>query len=240
MKNIFIFIALIFSSIIYAETLAQFESRVVKNYKDKSFYDVNQSIETEIVAKIQNDKTSFSYSFLAFQDHYNLRTHYSPDKKIKFYTFDIDGGGTMGEFSSYSQTLIYGKNVVTPIETGFILDVKQSLLNKQPIYLIESYYKESSCVGTYAIQGFKLSASGKLEATKIFQTQTKKSLLDQITVDYDCNYHMSSSDTPEYIRISKDLSTIDILLLNQNFRPLNKYLRYVKKDAAYQYLSTVK
>ncbi|ENV63416.1 hypothetical protein F949_02261 [Acinetobacter junii NIPH 182] len=238
MKNIFIFIALIFSSIIHAETLAQFESRVVKNYKDKSFYDVNQSIETEIVAKIQNDKTSFSYSFSAFQDHYNLRIHYSPDKKIKFYTFDIGGGGTMGEFSSYSQTLIYGKHVVTPIETGFILDVKQSLLNKQPIYLIESYYKGSSCVGTYAIQGFKLLASGELEVTKIFQTT--KSLLDQITVDYDCNHHMGSNDEPEYIRISKDLSTIDILLLNQNFKPLNKYLRYVKKDAAYQYLGTVK
>lgn len=238
MKNIFIFIALIFSSIIHAETLAQFESRVVKNYKDKSFYDVNQSIETEIVAKIQNDKSSFSYSFPVFQDHYNLRTHYSPDKKIKFYTFDIGGGGTMGEFSSYSQTLIYGKNVVTPIETGFILDVKQSLLNKQPIYLIESYYKGSSCVGTYAIQGFKLLASGEVAVTEIFQT--KKSLLDQITVDYDCNHHMGSSDTPEYIRISKDLSTIDILLLNQNFKPLNKYLRYVKKDAAYQYLGTVK
>lgn len=238
MKNIFIFIALIFSSIIHAETLAQFESRVVNNYKDKSFYDVNQLIETEIVAKIQNDKASFSYSFPAFQDHYNLRTHYSPDKKIKFYTFDISGGGTMGEFSSYSQTLIYGKNVVTPIENGFILDVKQSLLNKQPIYLIESYYKGSSCVGTYAIQGFKLLASGKLEVTKIFQTN--KSLSDQITVDYDCNHHMGSSDTPEYIRISKDLSTIDILLLNQNFKPLHKYLRYVKKDAAYQYLGTVK
>ncbi len=238
MKNIFIFIALIFSSIINAETLAQFESRVVNNYKDKSFYDVNQLIETEIVAKIQNDKSSFSYSFPVFQDHYNLRTHYSPDKKIKFYTFDIGGGGTMGEFFSYSQTLIYGKNVVTPIETGFILDVKQSLLNKQSIYLIESYYKGSSCVGTYAIQGFKLLASGEVEVTKIFQT--KKSLLDQITVDYDCNHHMGSSDTPEYIRISKDLSTIDILLLNQNFKPLNKYLRYVKKDAAYQYLGTVK
>lgn len=238
MKNIFIFIVLIFSSIIHAETLAQFESRVVKNYKDKSFDDVNQLIETEIVAKIQNDKSSFSYSFPVFQDHYNLRTHYSPDKKIKFYTFDIGRGGTMGEFSSYSQTLIYGKNVVTPIENGFILDVKQSLLNKQPIYLIESYYKGSSCVGTYAIQGFKLLASGKLEVTKIFQTN--KSLSDQITVDYDCNHHMGSSDTPEYIRISKDLSTIDILLLNQNFKPLNKYLRYVKKDAAYQYLGTVK
>ncbi|MFV5384305.1 hypothetical protein [Acinetobacter junii] len=238
MKNIFIFIALIFSSIIHAETLAQFESRVVKNYKDKSFYDVNQSIETEIVAKIQNDKSSFSYSFPVFQDHYNLRTHYSPDKKIKFYTFDISGGGTMGEFSSYSQTLIYGKNVVTPIENGFILDVKQSLLDKQPIYLIESYYKGSSCFGTYAIQGFKLLASGELEVTKIFQT--KKSLLDQITVDYDCNHHMGSNDEPEYIRISKDLSTIDILLLNQNFKPLHKYLRYVKKDAAYQYLGTVK
>ena len=238
MKNIFIFIVLIFSSIINAETLAQFESRVVENYKDKSFYDVNQSIETEIVAKIQNDKSSFSYSFPVFQDHYNLRTHYSPNKKIKFYTFDIGGGGTMGEFSSYSQTLIYGKNVVTPIETGFILGVKQSLLNKQPIYLIESYYKGSSCVGTYAIQGFKLLASGEVELTKIFQT--KKSLLDQITVDYDCNHHMGSNDEPEYIRISKDLSTIDILLLNQNFKPLNKYLRYVKKDAAYQYLGTVK
>ena len=238
MKNIFIFIVLIFSSIIHAETLAQFESRVVKNYKDKSFDDVNQLIETEIVAKIQNDKSSFSYSFPVFQDHYNLRTHYSPDKKIKFYTFDIGRGGTMGEFSSYSQTFIYAKNVVTPIETGFILDVKQSLFNKQPIYLIESYYRGSSCVGTYAIQGLKLLASGKLEVTKIFQTN--KSLSDQITVDYDCNHHMGSSDTPEYIRISKDLSTIDILLLNQNFKPLNKYLRYVKKDAAYQYLGTVK
>ena len=135
MKNIFIFIALIFSSIIHAETLAQFESRVVKNYKDKSFYDVNQSIETEIVAKIQNDKTSFSYSFPAFQDHYNLRTHYSPDKKIKFYTFDIGGGGTMGEFSFYSQTLIYGKNVVTPIETGFILAIIR--LNIAPSILFQ-------------------------------------------------------------------------------------------------------
>jgi len=143
-----------------------------------------------------------------------------------------------GSFLLIHKHLLYGKNVVTPIENGFILDVKQSLLNKQPIYLIESYYKGNSCVGTYAIQGFKLLASGKLELTKIFQTN--KSLSDQITVDYDCNHHMGSSDTPEYIRISKDLSTIDILLLDQNFRPLNKYLRYVKKDAAYQYLSTVK
>lgn len=67
MKNIFIFIALIFSSIIYAETLAQFENRVFKNYKDKSFYDVNQSIETEIVTKIQMIKQALVILFLHFK-----------------------------------------------------------------------------------------------------------------------------------------------------------------------------
>lgn len=73
----------------------------------------------------------------------------------------------------YSQTLIYGKNVVTPIETGFILDVKQSLLNKQPIYLIESYYKGSSCVGTYVIQGFKLLASGSWSLQRFFKPRNR-------------------------------------------------------------------
>ena len=53
----------------------------------------------------------------------------------------MGSGGTMGEYSSYVQTQNERKFTLTPIDTGFILDVKQSDFVKQPIYLVENYYK---------------------------------------------------------------------------------------------------
>lgn len=94
MKKLALLLLLILLSQAHAETLAQFEKKLIKNYDKKDFYEVNQKIETEILNKIKQDPMSFSYSFPVFQDHYNLRIHFSPDKSLKFYTFDVGSGGT--------------------------------------------------------------------------------------------------------------------------------------------------
>lgn len=238
MKKLVLLLPFIFMSQAYAETLAQFEKQLVKQYDQKAFYEVNQEIESAVVNKIKQDPSSFNYSFPAFQDHYNLRIHFSPDKSLKFYTFDIGSGGTMGEFSSYVQTQKAGKTVLTPIDTGFILDVKQTQLSQQPVYLVENYYKASSCMGAYAMNAFKPAPTGAVQTFKVFQT--KKAQLDAIQVDFDCKNHESSDEAPDYIRTDKNLNNIDIMLLDKNYKPQGKYLRYSKKNTSYQYMGVVK
>ena len=234
-------LALIFPFVLisplHAETLAQFEKKLIKQYEQKAFYEINQDIESAVVAKIKQDPTSFGYNFPNIQDAYSLRIHFSPDKKLKFYTFDVGSGGTMGEFSSYVQSST-GKSIITPIETGFILDVKQTVFAQQPVYLVENYYKASSCMGAYAINAFKPSTNERIQAVKIFQT--KKAKLDNISVDYDCNHDNEKGEIPDYIRVDKNLKNIDIMLLDQAYKPQGKYLRYAKTNTAYQYSGVVK
>ncbi|MEF9994884.1 MAG: hypothetical protein RSA22_14875 [Acinetobacter sp.] len=235
-------LALIFPFVLisplHAETLAQFEKKLIKQYEQKAFYEINQDIESAVVAKIKQDPTSFDYSFPNIQDSYSLRIHFSPDKKLKFYTFDVGSGGTMGEHSSYVQSNSTGKSVLTPIETGFILDVKQTAFAQQPVYLVENYYKASSCMGAYAINAFKPNPDGSMQPVKIFQT--KKAALNHVEVSFDCQNHQGGQEVPEYIRIDKKLNTIDFLLLNKDGKPLGKYLRYAKTQSNYQYSGVVK
>ncbi|RZF51720.1 hypothetical protein EXE30_10950 [Acinetobacter halotolerans] len=239
MKNIVLLLPLIFISQTYAESLVQFEKNLAKKYGQKNFYEVNQEIESEVVNKLAHDSASFNYAFSSVQEQYNLRIHFSPDKTLKFYTFDIGGGGTMGEYSSYVQAQKAGKTILTPIKTGFILDVKQTqFVNKQPIYLVKSYYKGSSCIGAYAINAFKLTQAGKLQAAKAFQT--KSAQLDHIKVDFDCKNHEVGHSTPDYIRSSENMNTVDIILLDKDYKPQGKYLRYAKTNTVYKYLGTVK
>jgi len=157
---------------------------------------------------------------------------------LKFYTFDVGSGGTMGEHSSYVQSNNKGKSILTPIETGFILDVKQTVFAQEAVYLAENYYKASSCMGAYAINAFKPTTNGSIQAVKIFQT--KKTKLDNISVDYDCHDDNEKGDVPDYIRVDKNLKNIDIMLLDQAYKPQGKYLRYVKTNSAYQYSGVVK
>ncbi|MBH2002205.1 MAG: hypothetical protein I8H98_08050 [Moraxellaceae bacterium] len=238
MKKLALLLPLILLSQAHAETLAQFEKKLIKNYDKKDFYEVNQKIETAIVNKIKQDPTSFSYSFPVFQDHYNLRIHFSPDKSLKFYTFDVGSGGTMGEYASYAQSKKADKTTLVSIDTGFILDVKQTEFEKQPVYLVENYYKGSSCIGAYAIHAFKPTKTGNIQAIKVFQT--KKAQFDHIQVDFDCKNHEGSNDVPDYIRSDKSLKNIDFMLLDKDYKPQGKYLRYAKNNKMYQYVGVVK
>ncbi|MEB6478418.1 hypothetical protein [Acinetobacter vivianii] len=238
MKRLVLLLPLLVVSQTYAETLAQFEKKLIQKYANKDFYQVNQAIESDIVNKIENDPASFNYSFPAFEDHYHVRIQFSPDKQLKFYTFDVGGGGTMGEYSSYVQTQNSGKTHLTPVETGLIFDVKETVLTKKPVYLVNSYYKGSSCIGAYTIDALQSTQTGLIQTVKIFQTKTK--LLDRIQVDFDCNNHEGPNDVPDYIRSDKNLNHIDIMLLDKNGKPQAKYLRYRKTNTVYQYIGVVK
>ena len=238
MNKLVLIFPFVLISPLHAETLVQFEQKLIKQYEQKEFYEVNQEIESAVVVKIKQDTTSFDYNFPNIQDAYSLRIHFSPDKKLKFYTFDVGSGGTMGEHSSYVQSNNKGKSILTPIETGFILDVKQTVFAQEAVYLAENYYKASSCMGAYAINAFKPTTNGSIQAVKIFQT--KKTKLDNISVDYDCHDDNEKGDVPDYIRVDKNLKNIDIMLLDQAYKPQGKYLRYVKTNSAYQYSGVVK
>ena len=85
---------------------------------------------------------------------------------------------------------------------------------------------------------FKFYSAGSIQAVKIFQT--KKTKLDNISVDYDCHDDNEKGDVPDYIRVDKNLKNIDIMLLDQAYKPQGKYLRYVKTNSAYQYSGVVK
>ncbi|WP_034602717.1 MULTISPECIES: hypothetical protein [unclassified Acinetobacter] len=64
---------------------------------------------------------------------------------------------------------------------------------------------------------------------------TSKALLDAIQVDFDCKNHESSDETLDDIRTDKSLkNNIDIMLLDKNYKPQGKYLRYGKKNTSYQ------
>ena len=75
-----------------------------------------------------------------------------------------------------------------------------------------------------------------LTATPVFQT--KKQQLSSIEVDYDCHY--DEEQRGSYIRVSKSLNKIDIILLDQNSRPTGKYLRYQRSNTGYQYTGVTK
>ena len=237
MKKIILIIALVFITPAYAETLAQFEQALL-SYSSKDFYEVKQEIESIVVQKIKQDPASFSYAFPILQEQYHLRIHFSPDKRLKFYSFDVGGGGTMGEYSVYVQTQQAGTTSLTPIDSGVVWYVKQTTLAKQPLYFVQSYYKGSSCVGAYAIHAFKPSKTGGMQAAKVFQTKSAK--IDHIVVDFDCRNHQDAGEMPNYIRTDKALKYIDIMLLNQLYKPQNRYLRYGKTDTAYTYTGVVK
>lgn len=216
-------------------SLSVLEQQLYNKYAKQDFYSINQQVETDVVELIEKNADSYAYLFSKLTPTLGLTIHYSPDQLFKTYTFDVGGGGTMGEYSSYAQLKNNAQNKLQAFEAGFIRSVDQVTLSGQPIYLIQSYYKGDSCVGSYQIQAY-IKQNKQLSPVAIFQTKSKK--LDKINVDYDC--HDDAKREGNYIRVAKDMKFIDIKLLDQKSKPTGRYLRYQKNKKNYQYIGTVK
>ena len=231
-----------------AESVADFETQMVKRYDQIRLTDryemeaVNQEVASKIAAFIEQNPQSFAYDFKKLTSKNMIFVNYSPDRKLKFYTFDISSGGTMREFESYVQ-FKQGNKVVTQAvnDGGFIRSIQQTELNKVPTYFISSTYIGSSCVGAYDIQAAQIR-NAKYQAADVFKTRTQT--MNHIDVDYDCNYypkHIQPFDmNRHYIRVANDLKNIDILVIKPSGELTSSYLRYQKTKNHYQYIGIVK
>ena len=141
----------------------------------------NEKISSEIENKIKNDSSSFAYSFAKLTEKNMLDIHYSPDRKIKFYTMDVSAGGTMRE--PYSLIQVKQSNAFASQElsqVGFIDKIVQVKIKNQDVYLVTSLFIYSTCSRGYRIHSFVLN-NGKFVAQPIFETKTQK--LDSIGIE---------------------------------------------------------
>jgi hypothetical protein len=236
------------NSPIFAASVADFETRIINQYEQIRLTDryenegVNQEVALKIKEFIQQNPQSFAYDFKKLSSKSIVFVNYSPDRKLKFYTFDVSSGGTMREFESYVQ-FKQGNKVITQTvkDGGFIRSIQQTQLNQQAVYFISSTYVGSSCVGAYAIQAVQIK-NAKYKAIDVFKTRTQT--MNHIDVDYDCNYYPKNIEpfdmNRHYIRVSKDLKNIDILVVKSSGELTSTYLRYQKDKNHYQYIGIVK
>ncbi|KAA8735316.1 hypothetical protein F4V57_00490 [Acinetobacter qingfengensis] len=222
--------------------LKQYEQKIINKYKDADFYAINQNYTKDVMNGLLQDPASFYYDFKPLRQSLWLGIHWSPDRKLKFYTFDLSGGGTMREYESYVQYRLGQKNRLQPLQLGAITEVRQILIAKQPIYLVQSYYQGSSCLLGYDISAFKLE-QGQFKPARIFYPKSNKPL-HSISINYDCANHRDDDQNTQdmanqYLKLSGDNKILDIMLLDQNEKPQYKYLRYVLTHKGYQYRGVV-
>jgi hypothetical protein len=232
----------------FAASVADFEASIIKQYDQSRLTEryenegVNQEVASKIATFIEQNPQSFSYAFKNLISKNMIFLNYSPDRKLKFYTFDISAGGTMREFESYVQFKHKDKVITQALDdSGFIKSIQQTELNKVPTYFISRTYIGSSCVGAYDIQATQIQNT-QYKSVNVFKTKTKS--LDHIDVSYDCNYYPKNIQpfdmSRHYIRIAKDLNHIDILVIKPSGTLTQNYLRYQKTQNHYQYIGTVK
>ena len=227
---------LAYSNLSFADisTLKKAENEIIKKYKNSDFFEVNSDIMSEVSVLIESDPESFQYDFPKLKEEGYIHIKYSNDKKLKFYSFDVSGGGTMGEWDNYVQYYI-GNNIhLDEFQAGYIYQIKQVNLQQKPVYLIENYYKGSSCHGMHNLRAVEVGSKQLLKAY-VFTTKTKK--LHDISVEYDC-HKFNESHYNETFRI--DAKHVDVLLLNENGIPQKKYLRYSLGAKGYTYKGIVK
>ncbi len=207
------------------------ETEIVKKYNQSDFYEINTDFMQSATQLInENARSSYHYDFPMFTDELHLSIHYPEDRQFKIYTFDVGGGGTMGEYQSYIQFPMQMQSGLIELDTGYVQKIDTLILNNTPLYLVQSYYKGSSCVGTYSIQAFRANHQ-KLIKADIFHTNTKT--LNEILIDYDC--HKDTGENEPYIQLSQDKKTLNLQFINAKGMPQAKQIRYVLKPKGYVY-----
>ncbi|OTG81475.1 hypothetical protein B9T33_07385 [Acinetobacter sp. ANC 5054] len=217
------------------QSLQKQESQVLQKFKQQNFYEVNVDIESAVVDIISADQSSFNYDFPALTEQGYVRIQYSPDKKLKFYTFDISGGGTMGEWDSYVQYYTGKTQHVDQFDSGSINQIQPVRINNKVVYLVRSYYKGDSCSGMHHVRAVEV---GPKQLLKSYVFKTKQKNLDEISVDYDCHYDQDRSSSQNYLKVGP--KHVDVMLLNENYQPQQKYLRYSLGSKGYVYQGIVK
>ena len=217
------------------QTLQKQEAQVLQKFKQQNFYEVNEAIKNAVVEVISDDTSSFNYDFPALAKQGYVQIQYSPDKKLKFYRFDVSGGGTMGAWSNYVQYSTGKTQHLDQFTSGYINQILPVRIQNKVVYLVRSYYKGDSCTGMHHLRAVEV---GPKQLLKSYVFQTKQKSLHEISVDYDCHYDHDRTASQNYFRLSP--KHVDVMLLNQKHQPQHQYLRYTLGSKAFVYQGIVK
>lgn len=252
MQWVLIGLGLISHMPVHAETLAQFEQNLIRKYDQSALSggrieadQYNQQIAQAVSQKLKSDPKSFDYAFKQLTDRDLLRVHYSPDRKLKVYTLDVSSGGSMRFFENLLQYR-QGTQVKTQTldDRELIKSIQQTDLAESTTYMLLDHGIWSSCEGSIRIAAYQFNRNG-LAQTAVFQSRRKS--LSQIAVPYRCSAFPDNSPyASDYsviaegmIQPAKNLQHIDIRLMNKALAPQEKFLRYQKQGAVYQYIGVV-
>ena len=235
---------LLFTQAIWADSLAKFESELIRQYAQSTCRDrfecdqYNQQIAEAIEKMLQQSPQRFDYSFPQLQQQGMLRIVSSPDQKYRFYTMDVSGGGTMREYYTLYQFKQNQNN------TPQILDLDDSHLDRvyavelqgKTVYLMQSTFVGSLCDRTFILKAFYVEQNS-LKPAAIF-TEEGQAKQDELSLNNQCRW--GGVDSDEVFRISNSKKYIDIMIMPENENADQRYQRYEKTAQGYQKTDMVK
>ena len=228
----------VLTNVSYANTFCQTaEHEINTSYKKfRDFDDVNlldnfdKNAEnlSALILKTLNDKQSLACDWSNLTE---LDVNKSPDGRLLSISWQTDGGGTMKTFDTALQ-YHDGKHLhATTIDNGFVMNIHQMLLNKQPVYFINSWG-----AGDTSLHGQALSLFGiknhKITPAKLIKT--KQGLSHQI--DFTYNSFSIPDDMDELIQINTQKKEFSIPVIIENDKYPNGEV--TKRVLRYRYNGT--
>ncbi|MDD2368891.1 MAG: hypothetical protein PHQ90_06275 [Sulfuricurvum sp.] len=209
----------------------------LKNDSD-SIEDVSEQLSQEIIDLISSNPETLEYDFKKLVNTLKIIT--SDDKKLRFYSWDTQTGGSMHFYKNIIQYQTENGVQTHVPETkeddpqSYCSAIYTVKIKQQPQYLVITNGVYSSSDLRQSVLAYTISNTGKLEDASIFKTKSK-TMNHKIDVDFD---FFSVVDRPErplkLITYNKQTGILTLPLVdgknvtskNINYRFNGKYLEY--------------
>lgn len=244
-KNIcFLTTFFIFSNVFYAQS-TQLESKEQyflaqhKKISENEDYEAKTAeslkFSGEFKKFIAENPETLTYDFKKLNKKLFIIT--SADKKLRFYVWDTELGGTMKSFDQVIQYSSNGKTktLFTKDQTDtayFVSEIIKIPLNNHVYYLVISNGVFSSKDQAQMVQAFTIKNNRLIDSDKIFKTKT--TTLNKIQVDFD---FFSVVDRPERpLKLIKfEKNKLYIPVVDKEGKVSDKFLIYQLNNNSFQY-----
>lgn len=211
-----------------------------KKYSENEDYDSKSDESLKFSGEfkkfiVENPET-FTYDFKLLNKKLFIAT--SADKKLRFYGWDTELGGTMKSFDQIIQYSSNGKtktifNKDQADTAYFVSEIIKVSLNDQAYYLVISNGIFSSKDQAQMVQAFTISNNMLVDSEKIFKTKT--TTLNKIQVNFD---FFSVVDRPERpLKLIKfEKNKLYIPIVDKEGKVSDKFLLYQLNNNYFQYI----
>lgn len=211
-----------------------------KKYSENEDYDskADESLKFsgEFKKFIAENPETLTYDFKLLNKKLFIAT--SADKKLRFYGWDTELGGTMKSFDQIIQYSSNGKtktifNKDQADTAYFTSEIIKVTLNKQIYYLVISNGIFSSKDNAQRVQAFTISNNRLIDSNKIFRTKT--TALNKIQIDFDFFSVVNRPERPLKL-IKFEQNKLYIPLVDKEGKVSDKFLIYQLNNNYFQYI----